>query len=486
MDAAGRIYTRTMPGMHRVSGRHTALAAGEVLVTVALATVLVAALDRVATSTGLAFVYILAVLTVAIRHGGAAALAAAVLGVLAFNYFFIAPVHRLTIADSENVAALVVFFVVAIVVGRLAAAARERAAEAEERARQAARRESEAEMLAGVSALLLSGSSLETRLDAIAARVAPALGAPVRLERSAAPAPREAERAVAVPVAHGRLWAYLPQTATPDAAAQTRLFDALAAIFDIADERERLVARAAEAESAQRADVAKTAVLHAISHDLRSPLTAITTAASGLDDDRVTGEDRTELVAVLRHESDRLAHLVDDLLDLSRVQAGAVNPRVDWVDVHEVVGRAASQVHAAPVAIELPADLPLVRADESQMERVFLNLLDNAARFSPPGRPVRVTGGSGGGNVIVRVTDEGPGVPLGQSDAVFEPFYRGRRSTTATVGRDGGGPGAGLGLAICRGFVEANGGRLRLQRPVDGHGATFAVSLPARSPDAPA
>jgi two-component system, OmpR family, sensor histidine kinase KdpD len=167
------------------------------------------------------------------------------------------------------------------------------------------------------------------------------------------------------------------------------------------------------------------------------------------------------------------------------VQAGAVNPRVDWLDIHEVVGRAAAQVQGARVAIELPADLPLVRADASQMERVFLNLLDNAARFSPPGRPVRVTGGARSGSVVVRVSDEGPGVPLGQADAVFEPFYRGRRGNARNGDGDGGGgAGAGLGLAICRGFVEANGGRLRLQRPVDGRGASFAVSLPARAPDA--
>jgi two-component system sensor histidine kinase KdpD len=476
-----------MSAKGRLSARHTAAAAAEVVLAVTLATGFVAALDTMATSTGLAVVYLLAVLTVAIRRGGAAALATSVLSVLAFNYFFIAPVHRLTIADSENVAALVVFLVVAIVVGRLAAAARERAAEAERRARRAAPRAEAGQKLPPRPALLLGGSTLDTQLDAIAARVAPALGIPFRLERTAAPAPRESERSLPIPVAHGRLWAYVPRDGAPDAAGLVRMLNALAAIFDVAGERERVAARAAEAESAQRADVAKTAVLHAISHDLRSPLTAITTAASGLGDERVPPEDRAELVAVLQDESARLAHLVDDLLDLSRVQAGAVNPRVDWVDVHEVVGRAASLVQAAPVSIELPDDLPLVRADASQMERVFLNLLDNAARFSPPGRPVRVTGGVGAGQVTVRVTDEGPGVPLGQADAVFEPFYRGRRSGSGAGDHDdGAGAGAGLGLAICRGFVEANGGRLLLQRPVNGNGATFAVSLPAATPDAPA
>src|SRR3954464_8513985 len=197
------------------AGRAVAVTA-EVVAGVALATALVAALDTVATRRGPAVVDLLAVLAVAIRRGDAAALATAVLSVLAFNYFFLAPVHRLTIADSQNVAALVVFLVVAVVVGRLAAAARDRAAEAERRARLAAQREGEAEMLAAVSALLLSGSPLDAQLDAIAARVGGALGAPGRLERATAPASRPGERSHAITVSHGRLWLYLPAGAAPD------------------------------------------------------------------------------------------------------------------------------------------------------------------------------------------------------------------------------------------------------------------------------
>jgi two-component system sensor histidine kinase KdpD len=472
-----------MPARGRVSPRRTAAAVAEVIGAVVVATGAVALLDLVATTTGLAVVYLLAVLAVAIRRGGTAALAAAVLSVLAFNFFFIAPVHRLTIADSENVAALVVFLVAALVVGRLAASARERAAEAEARAAQAARREGEAETLASVAALLLRGSRPDAELGPIAERLGRALGLPVRLERTAAPSPEDDERAVPVPVRHGSLWAYLPHDRAPDPDALPRVLPALAAILDVASERERVAERAAASEAAERADGAKTAVLHAISHDLRSPLTAITTAVSGLGDERIADEDRTELLAVVRDESARLAHLVDDLLDLSRVEAGAVNPRVDWVDVHEVVGRAAAQVKAAPVDIALPADLPLARADASQLERVFANLLDNAARVSPPGRAVRVTGGAARGHVTVRVTDEGPGVPPAQAEAIFEPFFRGRARGARGPGD---GTGAGLGLAISRGFVEANGGRLLLQRPVNGQGASFAVSLPAGRPDAPA
>jgi two-component system, OmpR family, sensor histidine kinase KdpD len=304
-----------------------------------------------------------------------------------------------------------------------------------------------------------------------------ACGAPPRGERPLTARPLDRSRRSG---STESLRAYLPADEAPDADALARVLPALAAILDVASEREQVAARAAASDAVQRADVAKTAVLHAISHDLRSPLTAITTAVSGLADERVPDEDRAELLAVVRDES---AHLVDDLLDLSRVEAGAVNPRVDWVDVHDVIGRAAAQVKGASVRIELPADLPLARADATQMERVFLNLLDNAARVSPPGRPVRVTGGAGRDHVTVRVTDEGPGVPPAQADAIFEPFFRGRAR-----GERGpsGGAGAGLGLAICRGFVEANGGRLLLQRAVNGSGASFALSLPADRPDAPA
>src|SRR5436190_367720 len=210
---------------------------------VALATGAVFALDSVAPATGLGVVYLLAVLFVAIRRGEIPALATAVLSVLALNYFFIEPRHRLTISDSENVVALVVFLIAAIVVGRLAAIARQRASEAEERASEAAAREQEARVLAAAASSVLEAAELS-----------------------------------------------------------------------------------AQVEAARRADIAKTALLHAISHDLRSPLTAITTAAAGLRGD-ISAADRESLHEVIDGESARLARLVDDLLDLSRIQAGAANPR---------------------------------------------------------------------------------------------------------------------------------------------------------------
>ena len=454
-----------------------ALTIAELVLAVVAATLLVAVTDQVAPVDGLGVIYLLAVLLIAIRRGLLGALATAVLSVLALNYFFIAPVHRLTIADSENVVALAVFLIVAVVVGRLAAASRARAQEAEDRARLAAAREGEAEMLAGVASMLLRGGSPTQYLDEIAARVARALGVadPVPLELAAAPSASADARAVRVPLRHGAAWLHVPRSAGIAQDDVRRVCDALGGIIDVALERERLEGRAAEAEATRRADVVKTAVLHAISHDLRSPLTAITTAAGGLDD--VESEDHRELVRVVLEESERLARLVDDLLDLSRVEAGAVHPRVDWCDLGDVVGRAAENVRgrgSASVLIELPGDLPLVKADATQLERVFTNLLDNALHFSPADQPVQIRGGTGGGKVIVRVVDRGPGVPASQHKRVFEPF----------VGARSGAGGAGLGLAICRGFVEANGGQIVLQSTPHGETA-FAVSLPLVEQPAP-
>jgi two-component system sensor histidine kinase KdpD len=189
----------------------------------------------------------------------------------------------------------------------------------------------------------------------------------------------------------------------------------------------------------------------------------------------VTDEERIELTDVIQTEGTRLARLVDDLLDLSKIQARAVEPRADWCDLHDVVASAAAQLAGeSALVFGLPPDLPLVRADAAQLERVFSNLIENAIKFSPSGAPVRITGGSAGGRVTVRVIDTGRGIPTQHRAHVFEPFFR---------GRGGAAPGSGLGLAICRGFVEANGGRITLQTGA-GQGTSFAVSFPVpRQPE---
>jgi two-component system, OmpR family, sensor histidine kinase KdpD len=449
------------------------------VVSVAVATGVVAALDSLTTASGLGVVYLLAVLFVAIRRGEVAALATAVLSVASLNYFFIEPRHRLTISDSENVVSLAVLLIAAVVVGRLAQAARTRAVEAEARARDAAAREREAELLAAAGSAVLAGSDIEAQLHNVGATVGESAGASsVRLELASSPSPRPGEFEVRLPTVTRPCWLYVSDDVGWDKSALNRVAAPLAKLMDVALERERIDHQAAEAEATRRADVAKTAVLHAISHDLRSPLTGITAAAGALRGDRLGAADREELVSVIETDAARLARLVDDLLDLSRIQAGAVHPRTDWCDLHEAVVNAIGQARAVEgeheIAYELSPDLPLVKADPAQLERVFANLIQNAIKYSPPGVPVRVTGGVGAGYVTVRVIDRGRGIPPSQRASIFEPFFRGRESG-----------GSGLGLAISQGFVEANGGRIQMQTGTT-EGTSFAVSFPLVAQPVPA
>jgi two-component system sensor histidine kinase KdpD len=454
-------------GPHRIDAARIAADAAEVVGSVAIATGFVALLDQVAPATGLGVLYLLAVLFIAIRRGQIAAIATSILSVLALNFFFIEPRYRLTISDDHNLVALIVFLIAALVVGRLAAMARRQASEAERRALLASAREREAMIVAQAASSMLTGESVETQLQRISdGGDGPR---PVRATLSAAPAAAAGEIAVRIPSARPG-WVYGRPDAGWDRQSLERLAQALARLIDLARERQRLAERSAAAEAARRADAAKTALLQAISHDLRSPLTAITTAASGLRQSDLAGEDREALLGAIDAESERLARMVEDLLDVSRIEAGAVNPRTDWCDLVDVVARAIEGVVARfgdrPIRLDLPAELPFVRADAAQLERVFSNLLENAVKFSPPDSLVRVSGGPGGGRVTVRVTNAGPSIPSARRAEIFEPFVRG-----------GDGQGSGLGLAISRGLVEANGGEIALQSG-SGDGTTFAVSFP--------
>ena len=451
-----------------------ALIGVEIVGAVALATGGVAALQSSTPVDGLAILYLLAVLAVAIRHGQIPALITAVLSVLTFNYFFLPPRHQLAIAHSQDVVELVVLLIAAVVVGRLAAVARERAAEAESRAGVAAAREREAKLVAEVASAILAGDNVGAQLESIGTRVAHATAAGrARVVIEAAPAPRADEISVPLRPRSGNAWLYLTRDVGWDPEAIERVGESIGRLIDVAVERDRVSERAAENEAARRAEVAKTAILHAISHDLRSPLTAITTAGSTLALG-VSDAERAELIEVIETESARLAKLVDDLLDLSRIESGAVAPQADWCDLHDVVASAAA--HAGqehPIEFRLPVELPLVRADAAQLERVFSNLIENAVKFSPPGAPVQITGGASAGRVAVRVADRGSGIPRRYRSQVFEPFFRGRGPGDADAG-------SGLGLAICRGFVEANGGRIVLQTGRD-TGTIFTVSFPVAS-----
>jgi two-component system sensor histidine kinase KdpD len=240
----------------------------------------------------------------------------------------------------------------------------------------------------------------------------------------------------------------------------------------VAVDRERLAADAVEAEALRRSDAVKTAVLRAVSHDLRSPLTAITTSAEALArfGDALDDADRAGLLDAILVESARLDRLVADLLDLSRLQAGAVEPTRRTCAVDDLVTRAlpAGGEGRERVDVVLGATGADVSADAGQIERVLANLVENALKYSPPGARVVVSTSAGGGEASVRVADSGPGLAAGELDRIFEPFERGAAANGVR--------GAGLGLAIARGLAEANGGRVSAR--AQDVGACFVLSLP--------
>jgi len=225
---------------------------------------------------------------------------------------------------------------------------------------------------------------------------------------------------------------------------------------------------AARRRSLEREDIAKTAVLRSVSHDLRSPITAILTASEVASGD-VSDAERNELLDSIRAQAERLDRLVANLLDLSRLEAGVAAPELEVWPVDSLVSRALDAVGSSGEAVDvsLPAEPVAVRVDAAQLEHALVNLLDNALKASPS---VHLDVTPGNGEVVFRVADDGPGVAPDERDVIFEPFARGSSAN--------GSRGAGLGLAIARGFLEVNGGRLWLE-PDEGHGATFAFSLPS-------
>jgi K+-sensing histidine kinase KdpD len=235
-------------------------------------------------------------------------------------------------------------------------------------------------------------------------------------------------------------------------------------------DRERLQAATIETEALRRSDEVKTALLRAVSHDLRSPLTAIMAAGEALSAERIEDEDRRALAEATVAETGRLSRLVDKLLDLSRLEGGHAQPRPDWCSIEEVVAAAVEDLgeRGALVRVSLDRELPFVRADAAQLERALANLLDNAVRFSG-GEQALIRGRALRDRLAIRVVDRGPGISQADLERVFEPFYQG----------DGGRghEGSGLGLAIVRGLVEVNGGRVWAES-TPGQGTTFVIELP--------
>ncbi len=443
----------------------TGLVAGAGLV--ALVTGIVFALKPVAPVLSLGVLYLFAVLPAAVVWGLAVALPVSVASMLAFNFLFLPPVHTLRLRDTENWVALAVYLVVAVVASQLAVRARRRAEDAEQRGREAA-------FAAEVSAMLLEPGFVQDKLNEIGLRAASVLGVGrARIELESLRRPQAGERAHPLLAGQRRVGQLVvADAAAPDPAVLARTVPALALLLASAVDRERLSLKAVEAESLRRSDAVKTTILRTLGHDLRSPLTAISAAGEVLEQDAgdLPPAERAELVASIRHEAARLGRLVSNLLDLSRLEAGAASPRPELWTVDGLVARALGAVgqDSARIRISLPDDSPALRVDPTQIERALVNLLENALESSSPSDPVEVTSERADGEIVLRVVDRGPGLDILDLERLFEPFERGTGETKQ---------GTGLGLAIARGFVEANGGRLWAE-PTPGRGAVLALALP--------
>jgi two-component system sensor histidine kinase KdpD len=408
--------------------------------------------------------YVLAVLPVAILWGTTLAAIVSVASMLVFNWFFLPPYHSFNLQEGQNWLALAVYLVIAFAVGALAARARSRRDDAEQR-------RAESHALAEAALELLRGRTLEEELGHLAALTAGVFGVEgARLELGEQP-PGEGEKAL--PVEAGlRCVAtlFLDEEATVDDAVRRRFLPSLAAMLAVVAERSRLEGEALEAEALRRSDALKTALLRAVSHDLRSPLTAILASADALASPGLSlkADDRLALAETIRDEAARLDRVVGQLLDLSRLEAGAVEPHRELWPVDELVGQALAGLgaDAARVQLDIGPETPPVEVDAAQVERVLANLMDNALHYSPPGSGVLVRAESGATELRLHVVDRGPGLPDEERDALFQPF---RRGSAGQIG-------SGLGLSIARGFAEANGGRLWAQDdPAGGH---LVLSLP--------
>jgi two-component system sensor histidine kinase KdpD len=455
--------------------------------------------------------FLTAIVGVAVRYGLWPSLAASVAASLCYNFFFLPPVYTLTVTDPTNIAAFVLFTVLAVIVSNLAGRGRTQTVTALQRVRSI-------ESLYGFSRKLASAGTLDDVLWATAHQIASMLKVRVVLllpdsgsiavkggfppedrldeaDLAAAkwaweqnrPAGRDSD---ALP---GAKWLFLPMRTgrgptgivgicrdEPGAllrAEQRRLLDALADQGALAIERVHLVEDIERVRREAEADRLRSALLTSISHDLRTPLAAVLGAAGALRDLPKSLDDaaKADLLATIIDESERLNRFIANLLDMTKLESGAIVPNMAAHDIDEIVGsalrRASKMLARHRVELELAAGLPMLDVDAVLFEQVLFNILDNAAKYSPAGTTIRIQGWRDGNSVCLQVLDEGEGIPPAELERIFDKFYRVEKGDQVRAG-------TGLGLAISRGFVEAMHGTIIAANRTDRSGAAFVIRLP--------
>ncbi|MGK9461686.1 ATP-binding protein [Streptomyces sp. G6] len=419
--------------------------------------------------------YLALTVAAALLGGLYPALASAAVGSLLLNWFFTPPVNRITIADPRNMLALAIFVGVALSVASVVDVAARRT-------HQAARLRAESEILSFLAGDVLRG---ETSLETLLERVRETFGmeSAALLERegdvepwtcagragTGPPVERPEDADVDMPVGDHMA---LALTGRVLPAEDRRVLAAFAAQAAVVLDRRRLREEADRARALAEGNRIRTALLAAVSHDLRTPLAGIKAAVTSLRSDDVawSEEDRAELLEGIEEGADRLDHLVGNLLDMSRLQTGTVTPLIREIDVDEVVPMALGGVPEGSVELDVPETLPMVAVDAGLLERAMANLIENAVKYSPAGRTVLVAASALADRVEVRVVDRGPGVPDDAKERIFEPFQR--------YGDAPRGAGVGLGLAVARGFAEAMAGTLNAE-DTPGGGLTMVLTLRA-------
>ena len=476
-------------------------------------------LERLTRLPNLSMIFLFAVLVCAIRFGLWSAIGASLLSFMAYNFFFIDPRHSFTVAEPYELFSLIIFLVVAVATGTLAARLRQQARATSERAEAmqslfdfsaklsgAAKLDDVVYLLANQTAATVDGKSII--LSRHGSDLAIAGGWPPE-DNIATPDWAAARWAFQKSELAGRGTGTLPASrfqfrpmlgsggpiavigidpgegeetlpAASEAALQSIIEQAAVAM-----ERTRLVELAAQADNAAEGERLRAALLSSISHDLRTPLASIVGSVTSLRTlgDKMSRADRTELLITIEEEANRLSRFVSNLLDMTKIEAGAIDVRKDSVDVGEVVRTVAQRAEKLlgdrKTKLSIAANLPFVRGDAALLDQVVFNLLENAHKYSGPQSVTRVEATSVGGDVRLTVTDDGIGIPKDALEKVFDKFYR--------VGdNDGRAPGTGLGLSICAGLVKAMGGSIKAESPLDrGRGTRITISLPAAPPQMP-
>jgi two-component system, OmpR family, sensor histidine kinase KdpD len=458
-------------------------------------------------------VFLMAVLGSAIAWGLLPSLFACLLSMLAFNFFFIPPLYNFTIADPENVVALFFFLLVALIVSNLTAATRSQILSARARAKTTAALYAFSRKLAGIGALddLLWATTYQvsSMLNVRTVLLLPAKdGGGVEVVAGYPPEDQLDDADIAAArwswehnQAAGRGADTLPggkrlflplctgsglvgvigidreapgPLLTPD---ERRLLDALVDQAALAIERIELAKGLDEARVLAETERLRAALLTSISHDLRTPLASILGTASSLRSfaEQYDAEQREELLATLQDEAERLNRFVGNLLDMTRLESGAIELKLDLVDIAEIAGaalaRAGNVLARHRVEVEIAADLPMLPMDAVLFEQVLFNLLDNAAKYAPPGSRIDLCARRDGETIAIEVRDEGPGIPESELERIFDKFYRVQAQDRRRAG-------TGLGLAICRGFIEAQGGRITAANRRDRSGAVLTIRMP--------